>query len=83
MMNIPPFLKEQEGFSGIQYDLKRIMEHGKSPATDQTHSLPNLEMVYCESCFLLDQKILSRYPLPTGVVESSDHLELSSWKGKR
>jgi hypothetical protein len=24
--NLPPFLKEQEGFSGIQYDLKRIME---------------------------------------------------------
>jgi hypothetical protein len=26
--NLPPFLKEQEGFSGIQYDLRNIMEQG-------------------------------------------------------
>jgi hypothetical protein len=49
--NLPPFLKEQEGFSGIQYDLKRIMEQGKPLTTDQTRPLPNLEPVYCESCF--------------------------------
>jgi hypothetical protein len=24
--NLPPFLKEKEGFSGIQYDFKRVME---------------------------------------------------------
>jgi regulator of replication initiation timing len=27
------------------------MEQGKSPTTDQTHPLPNHELVYCESCF--------------------------------
>ena len=26
--NLPHFLKEQEGFSGIQYDLRNIMEQG-------------------------------------------------------
>jgi len=26
MSNLPPFFKEQKGFSGIQYDLKNIME---------------------------------------------------------
>jgi hypothetical protein len=49
--NLPPFLKEQEGFSGIQYDLKKIMEKGKPFNSDQTHPLPNLEQVYCEGCF--------------------------------
>jgi hypothetical protein len=49
--NLPPFLKEQEGFSGIQYDLKNIMEQGKPLNSDQTRPLPNLEQVYCEGCF--------------------------------
>jgi hypothetical protein len=46
--NLPPFLKEQEGFSGIQYDLKRVMVQDKPLNSDHTHPLPNLEHVYCE-----------------------------------
>jgi hypothetical protein len=49
--NLPPFLKEQEGFSGIQYDLKKVMEQDKPLNSDHTHLLPNLEHVYCEGCF--------------------------------
>jgi hypothetical protein len=49
--NLPPFLKKQKGFSGIQHDLKRIMEQGKSPCIDPTVPLPSIEPVYCENCF--------------------------------
>ena len=49
--NLPPFLKDQGGFSGIQYDLKKIMEQGKHLNSDQTRPLPNLEQAYCEGCF--------------------------------
>jgi hypothetical protein len=49
--NLPPFLKKHQGFPGIQHDLKRIMEQGKSPTTDQTRPLSNHELVHCENCF--------------------------------
>jgi hypothetical protein len=39
--NLPPFLKEQEGFSGIQYDLKRVMAQDKPLNSDHTRPLPN------------------------------------------
>jgi hypothetical protein len=45
--NIPPLLKKQQGFSSIQHDLKRIMEHGKSPSTYQTGPLLSMEPVHC------------------------------------
>jgi hypothetical protein len=41
--NLHPFLKEQEGLSGIQYDLRKIMEQGKPLTSDRTRPLPNLE----------------------------------------
>jgi hypothetical protein len=31
--NLPPFLNKQEGFLGIQHDLKQIMEQVKLPCT--------------------------------------------------
>jgi hypothetical protein len=49
--NLPPFLKKQQGFSGIQHDLKRIMEQDKLPTTEQTRPLPSMELVHCENCF--------------------------------
>jgi hypothetical protein len=49
--NLPPFLKKQQGFSGIQHDLKRIMEQGKLPTTEQARPLPSMEPVHCENFF--------------------------------
>jgi hypothetical protein len=49
--NLPPFLKKQEGFSGIQHDLKQVMEQVKLPSTEQTRPLPSIELVHCENCF--------------------------------
>jgi hypothetical protein len=31
--NLPPFLKNQEGFSGIQHDMKKITGQNKTPST--------------------------------------------------
>jgi hypothetical protein len=60
--NLPPFLKEQEGFSGIQYDLKRVMEQDKPLNSDHTLPLPNLEQVYCEDCFNWIQRYYQDIP---------------------
>jgi hypothetical protein len=49
--NLPPFIKEQEGFSGIQYDFKRVMTQDKPLKSYHTHPLSNLEHVYYEDCF--------------------------------
>jgi len=56
LSNLPPFLKEQEGFSGIQYDLKKVMEQYKPLNSDHTRPLPNLEQVYYEGCFCWIQR---------------------------
>jgi hypothetical protein len=60
--NLPHFLKEQEGFSGIQYDLQKIMEQGEPLTSDQTRPFPNLEHVYCGSCFHWIQRYYQDIP---------------------
>jgi regulator of replication initiation timing len=49
--NLPPFLREQEGFLGIQNDFKMIMEQCNPLNSDDTCPLPRLEQVYSEECF--------------------------------
>jgi hypothetical protein len=44
--NLPPFLKKQQIFLGIQQDLKRIMEWDKLPTIEQTLRLPSMEPVH-------------------------------------
>jgi hypothetical protein len=60
--NLPPFLKEQEGFLGIQYDLKRVMAQDKPLNSYHTRPLPNLEQVYCEDCFNWIQRYYQDIP---------------------
>jgi hypothetical protein len=48
--NLPPFLKNQEGFSGIQHDLKQITGQTKFPSAKQAQPLPTIEPVHCENC---------------------------------
>jgi hypothetical protein len=80
--NLPPFLKEQEGFSGIQYDLKRVMEQDKPLNSDHTRPLPNLEHVYCEGCFNWIQRYYQGHPLSTGSTKSSYGSQFSFGEGK-
>jgi arginine utilization protein RocB len=49
--NLPPFLKEQEGFSGIQHNLKQITRQVKLPSAKQARSFPTIEPVHCKNCF--------------------------------
>jgi hypothetical protein len=48
--NLPPFLNNQEGFSGIRHDLKQFTEQTKAPSAKQTQPLPTIEPVHCENC---------------------------------
>jgi hypothetical protein len=48
--NIPPFLKNQEGFSGIWHNLKQIIGQTKVPSAKQTQPLPTIQPVHCENC---------------------------------
>jgi len=59
---LPPFLKEQEGFLGIQCDLKRFMAQDKPLNSDDTLPLPRLEQVYCEECFTWIQRYYQDIP---------------------
>jgi hypothetical protein len=43
--NLPLFLKEPEGFSGIQNDLKKVMAQDKPLNSKNTRPLPRLEQV--------------------------------------
>jgi hypothetical protein len=47
--NFPPFLKNQDGFSGIQHDMKQITGLTKLPSAKQAQPLPTLEPVHCEN----------------------------------
>ena len=49
--NIPLFLREHEGFTRIQNDLKTMVAQGKPLNSNHKHSLPDLEHVYCDECF--------------------------------
>jgi hypothetical protein len=49
--NLPPFLKKQGVFSGVQHDLKKIIGHTKFPSAKQVQPLPTLELVHCENFF--------------------------------
>jgi hypothetical protein len=60
--NLPPFLKKKQGFSGIQHDLKRIMEQCKLLTTNQTWPLPSMEPVHCENCFDLIERYYRDVP---------------------
>ena len=59
---LPLFLKEQEGFSKIQYDLKRVMTQDKPLRSYHTCPLPNLEHVYCEDFFNWIQRYYQDIP---------------------
>jgi hypothetical protein len=47
---IPPFLKNQEGFAGISHDLKQAIENTKAPIAEHTQPLPAIAPVHCENC---------------------------------
>jgi hypothetical protein len=54
--NLPPFLRDCEGFSGIQADLKAKIVQERSLKTDQQHSIPDLEPEYCHDCLAWVQR---------------------------
>jgi hypothetical protein len=47
---LPPFLKNQEGFTGISHDLKQATEKTKAPITEYTQPLPAITPVHCDNC---------------------------------
>jgi hypothetical protein len=47
---LPPFLKNQEGFAGISHDLKQATKKTKAPIAEYTQPLPVITPVHCENC---------------------------------
>jgi regulator of replication initiation timing len=60
--NLPPFLRECEGFTGIQNDLKTMIAQGKPLNSDNKYPLPDLEHVYCLECFTWIQRYYQDIP---------------------
>jgi hypothetical protein len=54
--NLPPFLQNCEGFSGIQADLKAKLVQERPLETDQQQSIPNLEPECCRDCLAWAQR---------------------------
>jgi hypothetical protein len=46
---LPPFLKNQEGFTGICHDMKQVAEQTKMPSAKHTQPLPTIAPVHCEN----------------------------------
>jgi hypothetical protein len=54
--NLPPFLHNCEGFSGIQVDLKEKLVQEKPLDTDLQQSIPNLESECFHECLSWAQR---------------------------
>jgi hypothetical protein len=50
VFNLPPFLQDCEGFSGIRADLKAKLMQENPSHLDHQQSLLNLEPVCCDEC---------------------------------